>query len=81
MTTPIAVTSGNLTGNVGSCAINSTDVNVNSFTIETIATNSCTGQVIADHTYFNWIAGIASGSIFLLILFFAFFTKMIIDSQ
>lgn len=60
--TNIVVPTANVTGNVGSCAITSTDVSKSSWTTETIAVNSCTGAVVADSTYISW------GSVTLAIL-------------
>ena len=53
MTSTVLLGSG-VTGNVGSCSIQSTDVDISSFYKETIAVNSCTGTVLADNTYFDW---------------------------
>lgn len=54
MSTPVVVSSGNITGNIGSCSITSQDISVSSWTMETVAVNSCTGVVVADNTYFAW---------------------------
>ena len=54
MTTTAVVTKGEVTGNIGSCQVNKTSVNVSSSYVQTIAINSCTGEVVADNTYYDW---------------------------
>lgn len=72
MSAPIVVSSGNITGNVGSCSITSQDISVSSWTTETVAVNSCTGAIVADNTYFSWgnliltVIAILFGIMFLL---------------
>lgn len=53
------VVAGGVNGNIGSCSIVSTNISKGAFTVETMAVNSCTGEIVS-HTdaYFDssWIA-------------------------
>lgn len=75
--TNILTTSPNITGNVGSCAITSTDIKVNAFSTETVAFNSCTGGIVTQNTYIEYgKIGAILVLIFLIVLIGLFF-KMI----
>lgn len=47
------VVGGNVSGNIGSCEVNSTDVSKDFFHVETMAVNSCTGQIVADYIHID----------------------------
>lgn len=49
--------SENIVGNIGDCKVNTEAYNVNLFTVEVTATDSCTGQIIAQNQMFDsgWI--------------------------
>ncbi len=51
--TVIPVTSG-VEGNIGSCSVVNEDFAINSFSRTQVAVNSCNGEVISQHTYFDW---------------------------
>lgn len=54
MKTNTAIVGGNVTGNIGSCKIESTGVDVSSFYKYTVAVNSCTGEVVSkSEVYFD----------------------------
>jgi len=63
----IAITNG-VTGNVGSCKVEKVTVNVAPLTLQDIATNSCTGEVMTYPEY----ADIGFGSFFAVIVIIAF---------
>lgn len=67
------IVGGNVSGNVGSCEVKSTDVKHSFFKIETVAVNSCSGQIVADNTYTDWF-GVA---LFGVLLFAAFIVGLI----
>lgn len=68
--TNVIASSPNLVGNLGSCSVVSTNVSINSFYTETIAVNSCTGDIVSQNTYFDWgnmlVVGIVLGLIVIL---------------
>lgn len=49
------VVGGSVSGNIGSCQVNSTDVQKDLLHVETMAVNSCTGQVVADYIHLDGI--------------------------
>ena len=76
MNTTALVTSPNINGNIGSCEVKTTDISIDSWNTQTIAVNSCTGQIVAQNTYFSWgIVLFAFGAF----IFIALFVRMIID--
>lgn len=53
-TTPVVVGQGNVEGTLSNCTINSQTVFVDSWHDRVFGVNSCTGEVVSDHTYFQW---------------------------
>lgn len=52
--TPVVV-GGNIEGNIGSCDVKSTYINIDSWHKQTMAVNSCTGQVVYQSPiYYDW---------------------------
>lgn len=54
MENTLLVSSPNVSGNVGSCEVKSVSFEKDSFHTMTVATNSCTGQIISQNVYFDW---------------------------
>lgn len=52
--TNVIASSPNISGNIGSCEVKSTDVSVTTFQVNTIAVNSCTGEIVSQHQYYDW---------------------------
>jgi len=76
----IVVGSPNITGNIGSCEVKSQNISLDSFHTQTIATNSCTGQIIAQNSYFDYSSFIfiTFGIVFALV-FTVLIGKIIVD--
>ena len=53
MNNNVITTSPNIEGNIGSCEIKSREFGNGTFHNQTIAVNSCTGEIVADNTYFG----------------------------
>lgn len=70
-TTNVIASSPNINGNIGSCTVNSTDVQHGEFMLNTIAINSCNGDVVSNTTY------LAPGWIFIPIVIAVFLTIFI----
>lgn len=71
----IVIGGGNVSGNIGSCSIQSTDVPLSSWSYQTIAVNSCTGEIVASNTYTSYgniFAGAFGTVIIALIIVFIF---------
>lgn len=47
------IASENVSGNIGDCKVNEATYNVDLFTVEVVATDSCTGTVIASNQMFD----------------------------
>ena len=78
-TTVVAVTPS-VSGNVGSCQVNSQDIPVSSWTIETVAVNSCTGDVVAQNTYLSWLNVFSAFLfVFAIVIFIGLTWKLIKD--
>lgn len=75
----VAVVGGEVTGNIGSCSVVSTNITVSSFYKETVAVNSCTGQVVADNIWYYWSYVAVPVTIFVIICGFASFIKWLTD--
>ena len=58
--TAVVAISPNISGNVGSCAVTSNSFQKTLFTVETVAVNSCTGEVVSQSVYFDstWLFGV-----------------------
>lgn len=54
MTNTAVVPTANVEGNIGSCSVQTSRVWVNSITAREFATNSCTGEIVSDHTFIDW---------------------------
>lgn len=70
MSKAIAV-SEKIEGNIGDCKVNHESYNVSLFTREVVATNSCTGEVVASNQMFDagWLwFGVAVVLLFLIII-------------
>jgi hypothetical protein len=48
------VNSENIVGNIGSCEVKSTTYALSSFYKETVAVNSCTGEIVSDTTWYDY---------------------------
>ncbi len=80
MKTNTLVSSPNIEGNIGSCAIQSTNIPLDSWHTQTIAINSCTGKVVSQTSYFEWGGTLLVGAIILFILLIGtVLLKMIFD--
>lgn len=80
MATQTAVIAGsNVNGNVSSCSVNTSSVNISSFYERTFSVNSCTGQVLQDNTYFDWGYIYIPGTVIVMIIFFFLGVKFIIE--
>lgn len=53
MPSPTVVVGGPVNGNIGSCQVNPATYKVDLLHSETIAVNSCSGVVVADHVYLD----------------------------
>jgi hypothetical protein len=51
---PTVLVGGDVTGNIGSCEVKSSNFSVSSFYTETVAVNSCTGEVVSQNIYYDW---------------------------
>ena len=54
MTTNNIVSTPNITGNIGSCEIKTSSMSVSSFYTQTMAVNSCTGEIVSQQTYYDY---------------------------
>jgi len=45
---------GNVQGNIGSCEIKTTSIDLSSFYKQTIAVNSCNGEIVSSNSYYDW---------------------------
>jgi len=56
----IILPSEGIQGNIGDCKVNTKSYKVSSFTVETTAIDSCTGNIVAQNQYFDmtWLAAI-----------------------
>lgn len=73
MTTTNLISTPNITGNIGSCEVKSITTAVSSFYNQVIVSNSCTGEIITNATYFDYMGlgfGALIGCCVLSILFF-----------
>lgn len=78
--TPVVVTSGDVQGNVGSCAVNTSSVQVNAFQIHTYAVNSCDGKIVGDYVYTDWLCIALAGLVIMFaVLIGTFFVKLLND--
>lgn len=75
--TNVIVGGSNVEGNIGSCAIKSENFSKNSWYTTTVAVDSCTGEKVAENTYFDW------GVVYfpLVILFFILGLKFLFSSN
>lgn len=64
------VSSPNVEGNIGSCEVKVSTMPVSSFYVRAIATNSCTGQIVGDNTYYDW--GYIYGPAIVIVTVFVF---------
>lgn len=65
----IVVGSPNINGNIGSCEVKSNTFSLDSFHNQTVAVNSCTGDVVSQTIYFEYgIIGFPAVIIFSIIL-------------
>lgn len=48
------VVGGAVEGNIGSCEVKSTSVSLDSWHTQTLAVNSCTGEVVSNNSYYDW---------------------------
>lgn len=53
-TQPTVVVGGSVEGNIGSCKVEYTSIPVSSFYKNTVAVNSCSGEVISQNTWYDW---------------------------
>lgn len=44
----------NVEGNIGSCEVKTATLSKSSFYTQTIAVNSCSGEIISNNTYYDW---------------------------
>ena len=72
MTTNNIVSTPNITGNIGSCEVKSAEFRTSVFTLQTTAVNSCSGEVIASNTYFDYGIIIGIPIVLLVIIMFGF---------
>ena len=69
MAIPAVVVPGNgVNGNIGSCQVTTAKLYPDPFHVKVYATNSCTGQIVYENTYFNVVevVGFSLFGIFLL---------------
>lgn len=61
---------GDIEGNIGSCQVLSETFDIKPFKVQTIATNSCTGEIVANTTYTNLgnVMGLLLGIVMLLLV-------------
>lgn len=52
--TKVIVGGANVSGNIGSCEIKSNSFSTNSWRTQTVAVNSCTGEIISTKEYFDY---------------------------
>lgn len=67
------IVGGNVSGNVGSCEVKSDFYKVSFFKEETVAVNSCTGEIVAQNIYLNGasivgVVGLCAVALFLVIV-------------
>lgn len=76
--TNVIVGSPNVSGNIGSCEIKSTNFQKTLFTKQTTAVNSCTGEIFSQSVYFdsNWLFGLPI--LYLLVGFVCFIFKALL---
>lgn len=55
------ISTPNIEGNIGSCEVKSTQFSHSFWKSETIAVNSCTGQIVAQNIYLDPLAFIVMG--------------------
>lgn len=79
MATPVVVSQGAVSGNIGSCQVNTTDVQVDWNTVRTIAVNSCSGEVVGDYSHLDMGVLIGGGLIGSIVLLFALIAAVVID--
>ena len=48
------VSSPNITGNIGSCKVDSQTYSLSSFYKETVAVNTCTGEIVSRTTWYDY---------------------------
>jgi len=71
MENTLLVSSPNVSGNIGSCEVKSVSFEKDSFHTMTVATNSCSGQIISQNVYFDWsIVYNPFLAVFMMYLFF-----------
>lgn len=66
----IPIAGQNITGNIGSCAINANSYSVSFFTMEVVAVNSCTGEIISREQMTNGSLFVGGIFVFMFLLFF-----------
>lgn len=64
------VTSPNITGNIGSCKVESKTYPLSSFYKETVSVNTCTGEIVSSTTWYDY------GYIYLPIVIILIMTAM-----
>lgn len=69
MKTNTAIVGGNVTGNIGSCSVVSTDINTSFMYQKTVAVNSCTGVIVSESPEYMGV-GAGLSMVFTGILFF-----------
>lgn len=69
--TNVIVGGSNVNGNIGSCEIKSNSFNKDFWNIQTVAVNSCSGEIISSNVYFDGIS-ILVGVIIILGISFIF---------
>lgn len=52
--TPTVVVGGSVEGNIGSCEVKTTSISKSSFYTQTIAVNSCSGEIVSNNTFYDW---------------------------
>jgi hypothetical protein len=62
------VNSENIVGNIGSCEVKSNTYALSSFYKETVAVNSCTGEIVSDTTWYDYSYVYKPGIIIVVIL-------------
>lgn len=66
MAQPTVVVGGTVSGNVGSCSVQTSDIQVDLFHVRSIGVNSCSGGIVGDYTHVD-------GNIFFVVPILLFF--------
>lgn len=74
-----AIIGGNVTGNIGSCSVVSTDISTSMMYQKTVAVNSCTGEVVSQSQEYIGVGGSMSIIIFGILSFVTLIAWLVRD--